>query len=253
MPAALWAGATCYLFSDFLLHEFTQLRGGLAIAFFLLSLIALDRNRTRYFLTATGIGLLIHSSALLGLAAWPLSRPKRGRLDALLLITLFSVALARTAGAFSLENLAAPLSAIDARLALYVQLASSGITEAAQPVSVRTGLIFLLILSSYAALRRRDKHASNVASSSSHAGLMLTMLRLIVMGQIALFLFADVKEAAVRIMEFWMACLPLYAAMLAQTPGMRLPRAMLWLWLAATFANFVFRTPSLVAPYALGL
>ena len=252
--ASLWAGVTCYLFSDFLLHEFTQLRAGLAIAFFMASLVLLQKGHTRAYLLATLLGALIHSSALLGLMAWPMSLRQRGKLDTLLLMTLAIVAAARISGLFTLERLAGPLSMLDARLALYVRLASSGISEAAQPLSVRTVLILVFIFTCYAALRRRAAlPAAQRPPDATPAGAVLTMLRLVVLGQIALFLLADVKEAAVRIMEFWMTCLPLLAVYLTQTRGMRRPRLIIWLWLAATFGNYVFRAPAMVAPYSIGL
>lgn len=253
---ALWAGVTCYLFSDFLLHEFTQLRAGLAIAFYMWSLVLLGEGRTKAYLLATGLGTLFHASALLGLLAWPLSLRRRGKLDAVLLGVLALVAVGRVSGLLTLERLAGPLGRLDARLALYVELANSGISEAAQPLSIRTVLILLFIVTSYAALRRRESMEPQGASPSGpgpHASLLLLMLRLCVMGQIALFLLADVREAAVRIMEFWMACLPLIAAQMAILRGTRRPRLLIWLWLAATFGNYVFRTPSLVGPYTLGL
>lgn len=251
---ALWAGACCYLFSDFLLHEFTQLRAGLAIAIFMLSLVFLSEGRSRAYFLATCVGALVHSSALLGLIALPLARFRRGRLDVLLLGMLAAAALARAGGMFTLERIADTLSVLDARLALYVQFAASGVNEPVQPFSVRTALVLLLILTSYTMLtyhgRRRAPNRSGNQTDGERSA-FLTLLRLIVLGQIALFAFADVKEVAVRVMEFWMACLPLYAARLAQTQGMRLPSTIVWLWLAATFGNYVFREPALVGPYAI--
>jgi EpsG family len=254
--AALWAGACCYLFSDFLLHEFTQLRAGLAIGMFLLSLVYLRERNTRAFLIVTCMGALIHSSSLLGLIAWPLSRWRCGRADLLLLGALLAIATTRLAGISIAAEAVDWLGSLDARLALYVQLADSGQTEAAEPLSIRTGLVWLLIVSSYVMLTRqiqRRSSGSELERTESNRASLLTCLRLIVLGQIALFMFADVKEVAVRTQEFWMACLPLYAAQLAQTRGMKLPSAIVWLWLAATFQNFVFRTPTLVAPYSIGL
>ncbi len=254
--AALWAGAFCYLFSDFLLHEFTQLRAGLAIGMFMLSLVYLRERDTRAFLIATCLGALIHSSALLGLIAWPLSHWRRGRADFVLVSALLAAAASRLAAISIVAQLLESLGALDARLALYVQLANSGLTEAAEPFSVRTGLVWLLIFISYAVLIRQSRRrvpGPALERTESNRTSLLTCLRLIVLGQIALFMFADVREVAVRTMEFWMACLPLYAAHLAQTRGMKLPSAIVWLWLAATFANFVFRTPTLVGPYSIGL
>jgi hypothetical protein len=253
---ALWAGACCYLFSDFLLHEFTQLRAGLAIACFMLALVFLGEQRYRAFFATICAGALIHSASLLGLLALPLARFRRGRLDALLLGLLAAAATARVAGLSVVEIIADTLGKLDARVALYAQFAASGVNEPVQPLSVRTVLVLLLILSSYVALISRARRNEPTTTSGTLAAdriAFLTLLRLIVLGQIALFVFADVKELAVRVMEFWMACLPLYAARLAQTRGMMLPRLLVWLWLAATFANYVFRDPALVAPYSLSL
>ena len=221
----------------------------------MLSLAFLGEGRSRAYLIATCIGALIHSAALLGLVALPLSRFRRGRLDILLLGMLAAVALARAGGIFNLERIADTLSMFDARLALYVQLAISGVNEPAQPLSVRTVLVLLLILSSYAVLIYQGSGSGprRVAIQTDGArAAFLTLLRLVVLGQIALFAFADVKEVAVRVMEFWMACLPLYAGRLAQTRGMRVPSMIVWLWLAATFGNYVFREPALVGPYSIG-
>jgi EpsG family len=253
--SALWAGVTCYLFSDFLLHEFTQLRAGFAIACFMLSLVWLSEGRVRSYMVATCVGALIHSAALLGLAAWPLSRLQRGLLDTVLLVTLAASALARALGLFSLERIADTLSVLDARVALYVQFANSGVNDSLQPFSIRTVLVLLLILTSYACLIRQRRGGTLAKDGPRGCGTqtaLLTMLRLIVLGQIALFAFADVKEVAVRVMEFWMACLPLYAVRLTQTRGMRFPSMLVWLWLAATFGNYVFRSPTLVGPYSIG-
>ncbi|RZT95240.1 EpsG family protein [Rivibacter subsaxonicus] len=253
----LWAGTACYLFSGFLLHEFTQLRAGLAIACFMLSLVFLSERRVWAYLAAIFVAALIHSAALLGLAALPLSRLRRGWLDVALLGMLALAALGRARGVFSLERMAELFGSLDARLALYMQFASSGVSEPVEPFSVRTVLVLLLILMSYAALVRQDRLSAPALVSADRTGpssvALLTLLRLIVLGQLALFLFADVREVAVRVMEFWMACLPLYAVHLAQTRGMRLPSLILWLWLAATFGNYVFRTPTLVGPYSIGL
>jgi uncharacterized protein (DUF983 family) len=255
-PLALWSGACCYLFSGYLLHEFTQLRAGLAVAGFMLSLLALREGKTAAFLVVTLLGTLVHASALLGLVAWPLARWRHRAIDWTLGLSLALVASARIGGALSLEDFVTPLSALDPRLALYAHLAGSGITEAADPVSVRTGLMLLLIVAGYAALRslRRCEVAEGVSpNASQHAATLLPWLRLLLLAQVALFLLADVKEAAVRIMEFWMACLPLYVAVISQTRGLRWTTAFAWLWLSATFFNYVFREPQLVAPYALGI
>ena len=254
--AGLWAGASSYLFSGFLLHEFTQLRAGFAIACFMLSLVFLSEGRVKAYLVTTCVAALIHSAALLGFVALPLARIRRGWLDVLLVGALAAAALGRAGGAFNIERMADTLSTLDARLALYVQFASSGISEPIEPLSVRTLLILLLIGTSYAALIRQGRRGEPLHVADNHArnarAALLTPLRLIVLGQLALFLFADVKEVAVRVMEFWMACLPLYAVQLAQTRGMRLPSTILWLWLAATFGNYVFRAPTLVGPYSIG-
>ncbi len=254
---ALWTGVSCYLFSDFLLHEFTQLRAGLAIALFMLSLVLLGEGRQRAYLVATCVGVMIHSAALLGLFAWPLSRFRRGGLDIVLLVTLAVVVSVRVSGVLALDRFAEELSALDPRLALYVHLATSGANELLNPVSIRSGLVLLLIITSYVALVRRERRRASTRGVDqpvpAKAASLLTLLRLIVLGQIALFAFSEVKELAVRVMEFWMACLPLYGARLAQIRGMRLPLAIVWFWLAATFGNYVFREPALVNPYSIGL
>ncbi len=254
--AALWTGVSCYLFSDFLLHEFTQLRAGLAIAFFMLSMVFLGDGRMRAYLVATCAGALIHSAALLGLLAWPLSRFRLGRLDLMLLGALAAAVAARVSGIPTLDRFAEDLSALDLRLALYVQLATSGVDEPLNPVSIRSVLVLLLILTSYVALVRRERRRASRRGANQTIPAQpafLTLLRLIVLGQIALFAFAEVREMGLRVMEFWMACLPLYGARLAQTRGMRVPLAIVWVWLAATFVNYVFREPALVNPYSIGL
>lgn len=251
---ALLAGACCYLFSDFLLHDFTQLRAGLAIGSFMLSLVYLHERRTRAFLIAIAVGALFHSSALLGLIAWPLARWRSARTDAALLLLMIGAAASRAAGYSVMARLAETVGGLDARLGLYVQLADSGVTEAADPLSVRVALVWLLIFTSYATLAHvRTAQTTAVRIDSSDLDSMRTLLRLLVLGQFALFAFADVQEIAVRTMEFWMASLPLYMVLVSQHRSFRLPAAIVWLWLLATFINFVFRTPALVAPYAIGI
>jgi hypothetical protein len=253
--AGLWAGACCYLFSGFLLHEFTQLRAGLAIAFFMLSLLMLSEGRMRYYIVATCVGALFHSSALLGLIALPFSRVRRGLLDVVLVVVLALVVVGQASGVFSIARIADAMSLLDARVALYVEFANSGVNEPVEPFSIRAVLMLLLVVASYIAAVRRDRRRTKAETAmpvQRHQSIELMLLRLIVLGQIALFLFAEVRELAVRVMEFWTACLPLYAVLLAQTRGMRLPSLIVWLWLAATFANYVFRSPALVGPYSIG-
>jgi hypothetical protein len=253
---ALFAGASCYLFSGFLLHEFTQLRAGLAIACFLLSLVLLGQGRKRAYLIAIGIGSFIHLSVLLGLLALPFSVFRRGRLDVLLVGTLAVAMAARLGGLLSLERIGEALSVLDPRIDLYVQFANSGITEAINPLSIRTGLVLLIILSSYVGLHRLSRrvptHPQEARVMTNRSAAFLMMLRLVVVAQTALVVFADVREVGLRMEEFYMACLPLFAAQLAQTKGMKVPSALVWLWLAATFVNYVFRAPVLVEAYSFG-
>ena len=254
--AGFLAGVCCYLFSGFLLHEFTQLRSGIAIAFFMFSLILLSHGRTRPYLIATCAGALFHSSALLGLVAWPFARLKRGMLDVVLVVTLVVIVAGQANGVFSIARIADAMTLLDGRIALYVELANSGVNEPVDPFSVRAVLLLMLVGTSYLGLIRQarcDSKLEKAVSVSSQQIALLVMLRLIVLGQIALFAFAEVREVAVRVMEFWTACLPLYVVVLAQTRWMRLPSLIAWIWLSATFANYVFRTPALVGPYSIGL
>jgi hypothetical protein len=257
--SGLWAGVCCYLFSGFLLHEFTQLRAGLAIAFFLLSLVFLTEQRPLLYAGAILAGALFHSSALLGLVAWPLSRPRRGLLDLGLLATLALSVWGHAAAIFSLATIAEALSVLDARVALYVQLASVGENDAAEPLSIRAVLMLLLVTVSYGAMwvaRKPSPEATAPAyvnGARRREAKLLLLLRLIVLGHIALFVFAEVREVAIRVMEFWIACLPLYAAALTRARGMRIASLIIWVWLFATFGNYVFRTPTLVAPYSISL
>ncbi len=285
---AVAVGFLVYAFTFFLLHDFTQIRAGLAVAVVFCALPALLRDGNwPLFLLAIVVALGFHSSALI---FFLILLPLQGRLarwiDGVLLgvtAVLFGLALRGVAPGALLMNL---LAQADPRIALYVSVAESANAEAANPLSLPALVLFLLVISMLGmewgprhalgarmsrwfqrllALRGGDSGDSAPPLSSTapaalarpdplrvaQARMMRLARRCILFGLVFLIAFAPIKEVALRLFEINIALLPLLAACLFSYRGLWMPKTALMLWVAATGYVYILRDEGLVQSYAL--
>ena len=286
---AVVAGFVAYAFTFFLLHDFTQIRAGLAVAVVFCALPALLRDGNwPLFLLAIAVAMGFHSSALI---FFLFLLPLQGRLarwiDGVLLgvtAVLFGLALRGVAPGALLMNL---LAKADPRMALYVSVAESANAEAANPLSLPALVLFLLVISMLGmewgprhslgarlaglfqrllAPRSGDSgdggNAARPLSSASsparpdplrlaQARMMRLARRCILFGLVFLIAFAPIKEVALRLFEINIALLPLLAACLFSYRGLWMPKTALMLWVAATGYVYILREEGLVQSYAL--
>lgn len=283
---AVASGFLAYAFTFFLLHDFTQIRAGLAVAVVFCALPALLRDGNwPLFVLAIVVALGFHSSALI---FFLFLLPLQGRLarwiDGVLLgvtAVLFGLAVRGVAPGALLMNL---LAKADPRMALYVSVAESANAEAANPLSLPALVLFLLVISMLGmewgprhalgarlarlfqrllAPRSGDSgDAARPLSPSSpparpdplrlaQARMMRLARRCILFGLVFLIAFAPIKEVALRLFEINIALLPLLAACLFSYRGLWMPKTALMLWVAATGYVYILREEGLVQSYAL--
>lgn len=247
-----WAagiGILIYSFTFYLLHEFTQIRAGLAIAFIFLAVRSLvSGNRTHFalfVLLATGF----HSSALM---AFLLLLPHRGTIarwiDWGLFVVTGSGILLVMRGVDVGTALASMLTTFDPRITLYVFLAESGQSEAANSFPL-SALLLLVLALSLTGLEFNRPQVNPLDEPDVHV--VVLARRSILIGVSFLVSLSAIPELALRLFEFNIVLVPLIAAIFFSRSGWLLQKGLLLLWTGAIAYVFIFRDEGLVQPYVL--
>lgn len=235
-----------YICSYFFLHDFTQLRAGLAIGIWMHALADLRYSPGRYLLL-TALASLIHLQAALGFVLFGFLLLSRSRVGVWLLSigALLIVAVAATPIFDQLGY--AMLAAIpDPRTDVYLDLAAQDFWVHPNPYSFLSLLALAtalsgLHLSQSVSLQRRKPESELDVSRAVFVALLL--------GTCSLSVLSSVSVAAFRVSENFFALLPLGVWMAASRDGAE-PRHTGPLWLlAAVFAYiFLFYSPYLFDP-----
>lgn len=238
-----------YASTFYLLHDFTQIRVGLAIAIIFLAFHALVRGRCIHFLLFVFLAAGFHSSALMGFL---LLMPFRGRVAdwvdrCLIFIAVGSVLFAPYGVTFSLM-LVDLFSTFDPRVALYISASMSGESEVVDPFALRAMLLLVLALT-LAVVKVNAKAAFRIDDKDIHA--IILVRRSILIGISCLFLISPIPELAVRLFEINIALLPILAATIFSCRGWLLQKAIVVIWGGSIFYVFVFLDGGLVKPYEL--
>lgn len=237
-----------YVCSYFFLHDFTQLRAGLAIGLWMHALAELRYSRGRYLLL-TALASLIHLQAALGFGLFAVLMLTRYRAGVWLLCA-GALAIFAAAATSVFDQLGhAVLAAIpDPRVEVYLELAAQEVWVRPNPYS------FLSLLALVTALTGLSPHLSPVSlpdakpvpkRADSHAVFVALLL-----GVCALSLLASVSVAAFRVSEHFFALLPVGLWLVASREGAS-PWLRYGLWLLAALLAyiFLFYSPYLIDPF----
>ncbi len=246
---AVGVSVLIYVFTFYLLHEFTQIRVGLAAAFIFLAVRALvDGNRIHFALLVV-LAAGFHSSAAIALFLLLPYQGSRVRwIDrGLFVITGILVVLA-TFGVAAGAAFVDVLIKFDPRLALYISLAEAGKSEAANPFSVSAVLMLALALSLIGVEFNRVQ-ISNSYEQDIYA--LVLVRRSILIGLSFLVSLSSIPELAQRLFEFNIMLTPIIAAIFFSQSGWLLQKGLLLLWTSVIAYIFIFRAEGLVQPYDL--
>lgn len=246
---AVGVSVLIYAFTFYLLHEFTQIRAGVAVAFIFLAVHALVGGNRAYFVLLVVLAAGFHSSAVMALLLLLPYRDSRARwVDwGLLVVTGILIALATlgmAVGAAFLDVLAN----FDPRIALYISLSESGRSEAANPLAISALLLLALALSLFNVEFNRGAIFN---SSERDVYAMVLVRRSILIGFIFLAFLSPIPELALRLFELNIASLPVLAAIVFSQPGWVLRKSLLLLWACVVAFIYIARDEGLVQPYVL--
>lgn len=247
-----WAAGTgvlIYAFTFYLLHEFTQIRAGLAVAFIFLAVQALVHEKRTVFILWVLVAAGFHSSAV---TAFLLLLPYRAGQVRWLDWTLLGV----TGMVYALAALGIGLgvllidllSAFDPRVALYISMAQSGHSDAANPFAASAMLLLALVLC-LMGIGNDSRQMTDLNTQDIKA--VVLVRRGILIGLSCLALFSPIPELALRLFEINVALLPILAAIVFSQPGWLLQKFLLLLWACALAAIYIGREEGLVQPYVL--
>ena len=248
-----WAagmGVLIYALTFYLLHEFTQIRAGLAVAFIFLAVQALVHEKRMVFILWVLVAVGFHSSAVMAFLLLLLScRAWQGRwLDWTLLgVTgmVYSLAAPEVGLGVLLIDL---LSAFDPRVALYISMAQSGHSDAANPFAASAMLLLTLVL----CLMSIGSHSRQMPDlDTQDIKAVVLVRRSMLIGLSCLALFSPIPELALRLFEINIALLPILAAIVFSQQGWLLQKFLLLLWACALTVIYIGREEGLVQPYVL--
>ena len=235
-----------YACSYFFLHDFTQIRAGLAIGIWMHALANLPNRPGRYLLL-TALASLIHLQAAVGVLAYAVMLLTRWRMGVwvLIAISIATLGLAATP-AFDLLGISV-LSAIpDARTAIYLDLASNDLWVRPNPYSAISLLaMFAAIVGLFGLPAAAMTKMSNVNRVDAPRAIFVALM----LGSGALVVLSSVSVAAFRVSEHFFSLLPV-GLWLAACRGRAKPRylALLWMFAGLMAYLFLFYSPYLLDP-----
>jgi len=246
---AVGAGVLIYALTFFLLHEFTQIRAGLAVAFIFLALMALVREKRMLFVLGVAMAAGFHSSAVMALLLLlPCCSPQTRWIDWALCGVVGALYLLFGGGFSPGVVLLEWLGSFDPRVALYISMAESGHSQAANPFSASAMLLLVLSLS----LMRVEINPALVSGLDRHElkALVLTR-RSCLIGLIFLASLSPIPELALRLFEINIALLPVLAVIVFSQQGWLVQKLLLLLWTVAVAVIYIGREEGLIEPYVL--
>lgn len=232
-----------YMCSYFFLHEFTQMRAGLAIGIWMLALLELPRSRRRY-LALTLLASLVHVQAVLGLLIFPLIwlLDSRRRVRVAGVVSVGLVALSIVGVSERMVQHALTLVP-DPRVEIYLQLTEVFDTHL-NPLNIisllalATGLVGL-----WPRQQALPPHAEPPLNLRTSTFVFVGLL----LGSCSLAALASVPIAAQRVSEHFFALLPAGMSMAATRLGLT-ERQRQAMWLVALLCLYIFLIHS---PYLL--
>jgi hypothetical protein len=234
-----------YCTTFYLLHDFTQIRTGMAISILFYATWQLMQGHRGYFYSLVLIASGFHMSALLAI---PLSifamRQTRainwiliGVTMAFMLFRIFEPSLT-----LFMSNI---VSSWDPRLAFYVSIAASENATQANSFSI-TALLLFGVAASILASDTADAHVNR-----NDLRRIVPLARCLLIALWPILLFPELHEIASRIYEFISTVVILLGAIILSNRKYIFPKILLLSWGVATLYVFIFRADPLVRPYSL--
>jgi hypothetical protein len=181
-----------YLSAFYLLHEFTQIRVGIALSFILLAIRQLTRGSTKHFYFWVVIAAGFHASALIAIFYPFIYNLKSRKFDTFLVSTTILLVFLRLGGYGIFMLLEKTLPAVDPRIEVYLSLALSPEASQANAFSITSLLIFI---TGFATILIQSKHPVRISDSLFYG-------RILVLSIWPLLLFPEIHEIASRLFEF---------------------------------------------------
>lgn len=242
-------GILVYLFTFYLLHEFTQIRAGLAVAFIFLAVQSLVNERRAFFFFWILVAAGFHSSAVVALLLLLPYHDARARWLDWVLLGVTGMIYVLAALGIGLDVLLIDLlSTFDPRVALYISMAEGGYSNAANPFAISAILLLLL------ALFLMGAHGDNKPMSEldmQDIKALVLIRRSVLIGLSCLALFSRIPEIALRLFEINTALIPILVAIVFSRQGWFLQKFLLLLWTSALIFIYIWREDGLVQPYVL--
>lgn len=238
-----------YALTFYLLHEFTQIRVGLAIAFIFFAVRALvDGNRLRFILLVI-IAAGFHSSAIIAFSLLlPYMHPRTYWVDFWLFAISGLVFVLAMLGVVVGAEIADIFSKFDPRLAFYISSADKGMSAAANPFSI-SALLLLALAISLIGIGYNKQKVSNLDDCDAHAVVLIR--RNILIGFIFLGSIASIPEIAMRLFEISISLVPILAAVVFSRRDLIVQKILLIFWSCALAFIYIVRDEGLVQPYVL--
>ena len=238
-----------YVCSYFFLHDFTQLRAGLAVGLWMHALAELRHSRGRYLLL-TALASLIHLQAALGFGLFAVLMLTRQRAGVwLLCVGVLAVVAAAATSVFDQLGQTVLAAIPDPRVEVYLEMAAQDVWVRPNPYS------FLSLLALATALSGLSAYLSLVTlpgrpEPASQWAVGRAVFTALLLGVCALSLLSSVSVAAFRVSEHFFALLPVGLWLLASREGAPpWRRSALWLLAALLAYIFLFYSPYLIDPF----
>lgn len=237
-----------YICSYFFLHDFTQLRAGLAIGIWMHALANLRNSPGRYLFLTT-LASFVHLQAALGFVLFGVFMLTRSRAGVWLLSIGALVIVAAAATPIFDQLGYAMLAAIpDPRTDVYLELAAQDFWVQPNPYSF---ISLLALATALSGLHLGQSRSPQLRKSESESELAVSraVFVALLLGTCSLSVLSAVSVAAFRVSEHFFSLLPV-GVWLAASRGGAEPRHRGWMWLlAAVFAYiFLFYSPYLLDP-----
>lgn len=237
-----------YFFSFYLLHEFTQIRVGMAMAVLFFAFQFLVNGRRVQFICFVLLATGFHSSAL---AALLLLLPYRGRIGNVIHVLLvlaafvfiFLATLGFSAGVSAIQGVAH----LDPRLDFYLSNFNGGGQETANPFPVMGGVALLLVLSLSDLCLKDDEQQFSCEVREDDA--IRLICRSILIGLCFLDSMWMVQTIALRFYEFFTAFMPILVGIVFSRREFFLQKGLALIWVFGAAYTSIFNGDGLVRPY----
>jgi hypothetical protein len=242
-------GILIYANTFYLLHEFTQIRAGLAVAFIFLAVQSLVNERRTVFVLWVVVAAGFHSSAVMAFLLMFSYRGARARwIDSGLMFATGSVYILAIGGFSIGESLVGMLTTLDTRLDFYVSLTEGGQSEVANPFAASALLVLALALSLSSTGWTRLQ--SNILDARNVIAIVLVR-RSILIGVTCLVSLTSLPALALRLFEIEIALLPILVVIIFSQRKWYLQKSIILCWVLVVSYLYIAREDGLVGPYVL--